>query len=313
MTPPTDPRSNMNTYATERENEVAELAVRDFSTEEPDEISPAGSPTWYFRGQNFIVALTSLRAGDSLTRGSDQDEEFVILLNDSAPDVLVTAQEDGIATSEHVTERALIVVPPGASTVTAQSDTEVVRLFDVRTSDVVARASNSASYATPHPRVAPLVPWPDPVDGHRLRIYLVDRVAKNPQRFGRIYRTSAFMVNFMEPQEGPRDTENLSPHHHDDFEQGSLALAGDWIHHVRTSWTPRQSQWREDRHDRVGSPSLAVIPPPTIHTSVAIGPGRNQLIDIFSPPRVDFSQQPGWVLNAEDYPAPASTSEESNR
>ncbi len=181
MTPPTDPRSNMNTYATERENEVAELAVRDFSTEEPDEISPAGSPTWYFRGgQNFIVALTSLRAGDSLTRGSDQDEEFVILLNDSAPDVLVTAQEDGIATSEHVTERALIVVPPGASTVTAQSDTEVVRLFDVRTSDVVARASNSASYATPHPRVAPLVPWPDPVDGHRLRIYLVDRVAKNP-------------------------------------------------------------------------------------------------------------------------------------
>ena len=62
--------------------------------------------------------------------------------------------------------------------------------------------------------------------------------------------------------------------------------------------------WREDEHAHVASPSLTVIPPPSTHTSRGMEAGLNQLIDIFSPPRADFSKQPGWVLNADDYPEP---------
>ncbi|MCT2582060.1 hypothetical protein [Actinophytocola gossypii] len=278
---------------------VAAPELADFYREEPQETTAAGSRTWLTRGQNFVLAYTSAVAGEEFVRTGQPDEYVVVLPHDESA-VQVTAA----GRTETVTGRAVIVVPPGDSTVTATADRDLVRLFTSRSEDLAARCGNADSYAEPHPHVAPFAAWPDPPAGFDLRVYPVADIPEEQGRFGRIFRCSTFMVNFLYPRVGPRDPSKLSPHHHDDFEQCSLAVGGEFVHHIRTPWTTDLADWREDVHHACGSPSVAVIPPPTVHTTQATGQGTNQLIDIFCPPRADFSAKPGWVLNAEEYPAP---------
>ena len=121
-------------------------------------------------------------------------------------------------------------------------------------------------------------------------------------RFGNIFRCSTVMVNVINPDPGARNPAKMSPHFHDDFEQLSLQIDGDYVHHIRTPWTTNLADWRGDEHQLCTAPALIVIPPPTMHTSQGVGDHRHQLIDIFCPPRVDFSLRPGWVLNHDDYP-----------
>lgn len=258
----------------------------------------ARGKTWYVRGQNFVVAYSEAVTGGVFERRG-QPDEYVLLLPDGETAVTVEAGGE----TRHITGHTITMVPPGDSRVTVTAGGRLIRLITTRSADVAALASNADVYAGPHPQIPPLTAWPEPVGGYAIRSYSLD-VPDEPGRFGKIWRCTTFMVNVFPPQHGPRDETRLSPHHHEDFEQCSLAVGGTYVHHLRWPWTANLHDWREDEHEECGTPSVCIIPPRVIHTSAAVDPGVNLLVDIFCPPRADFSAMEGWVLNAADYPQP---------
>lgn len=293
-----DPRARLASSAPSAPPErMAGAEYVRFAEHEATETDEHGK-TWLMRGQNFVLAYSEVGDGWRSSREA-QPDEFVLILPTRSTAAKIRAGAD-TATLDGF---GLAVVPPGQSEISISGTGQVIQLFTTRAEDLAARAINAESYAQPHPAVAPFEPWPSSPSGDQIRTYTLD-VPKTEGRFGRIFRCSTLMVNFLDPSDGPRDTSKMSPHAHDDFEQCSLAIEGDYRHHIRWPWTVDMANWREDDHEQCPAPSAAVIPPPAIHTSEATGPGVNQLIDIFCPPRRDFSAQPGWVLNADDYPLP---------
>lgn len=265
----------------------------------PPQIDDETGRTWLVRGANFVVAYTLAKPGAALER-KGQVDEYVLLIEAPEPRARVTAGGETVEVGgEHIA-----FVPPGDSRVELPDGGEVVRLFTTGAADLPVLCSNAETYAHGAPNIPPLVRWPDPPGGFKIRKYALN-VPAQEGRFGRIWRCTTFMVNVFEPA-APRDPNKLSPHHHDDFEQCSLAMGGSYVHHLRWPWTAKLAEWRDDEHVTCPAPSVAVIPAKAIHTSASIAPGDgNLLVDIFSPPRRDFSDMAGWVLNAEDYPAPA--------
>lgn len=268
-----------------------------FYETDPQEVSP-GLRTWYARGQNFVVAYSQAEPGAVLERRGQADE-YVLILQDRGKGAEIEANGERAVVEGH----SLVIVPPGDSRIVLPQGGRVVRLITVRAQDLAAKCSNAAAYAEPHPYIPPLESWPEPPAGYRIRAYSLD-VPAQEGRFGQIWRCTTFMVNVFAPV-GPRPLDQLSPHHHDDFEQCSLAIEGSFFHHLRWPWTANMADWREDEHEYCASPSIVVIPPRAIHTTAAHDdPGPNVLVDIFCPPRLDFSKMAGWVLNAGEYPMP---------
>jgi hypothetical protein len=257
----------------------------------------ANGKTWYTRGRNFLVAYTEAKPGAVFSRKGQVDEYMVLV-----PYVDTPVDASSGAQTEHTDGRAVIIMPPGDSSLTLEKGGIITRIFTVRSEDLVAKCSNPD--LAPYDAVPPLENWPAPPAGYKVRLYSLD-VPPQPGRLGRIWRCTTMMVNYPEGRPGARDLTKVSPHSHDDFEQCSLILAGRYKHHMRWPWSINAYTWKEDAHAEVLSPSVTFIPAQVIHTSTSHDEGLNQLIDLFSPPRKDFSKQPGWVLNADEYPMPA--------
>ena len=291
-----DPRAALSTSGGDGKPNAAfgSSTYAKFYDSEPQE-SNALSRDWYTRGQNFVVCYSEVEPGAVFER-KDQVDEYVLLLHDA--DMSATLEANGETTQ--VEGYSITMIPPGDSTITMKSAGFLVRLISTRSEDIAAKADNAQTYSGTHPQIPPLESWPEPASGWKIRSYSLD-VPDKEGRFGKIFRCTTFMVNVFPPQ-GPRDITKLSPHHHDDFEQCSLALKGYYMHHLRWPWIANQNEWRDDEHVKVLSPSVCVIPPLVVHTSAPSDPGANVLVDIFSPPREDFSDMEGWVLNAQDYP-----------
>lgn len=264
-------------------------ATRRYFPESP--AIPGARRQWLTRGANFFVAYAEVEAGTALER--DNPDEYFVYLSDGA--AIVTAGEATLA----IETGSVCIVPPGVSRILVTAPSRILRVFSRAATDLEPLAANAETYADGAPEVTPLKAWPAPIGGHGLKHY---RLADFADRKMKMFRSANLMINIFN-FDGPRDIDGLSPHHHDDFEQGSFAMTGDWIHSLRYPWSKKLSDWRDDEHLHIGSPSLLVIPATVIHTSRSVGQGDNQLVDIFSPPRRDFCEM-GLVCNADDYPMP---------
>jgi hypothetical protein len=268
--------------------------------EAPQKVDADGSRHWITRAANFVVVVTDAAKGAVLSRANNPDEYMLLL-----PEVEASVEASG----DRIEAKgdSLTIIPPGASRVTVGKAGTVVRVFSNKATDLAAAASNVAKYSDGAPEVAPLVSWPDPVGGFRIRHYAMKDFASpdpGPLKM-RLFRSTNLMINIFMPWPKRRDETRLSPHFHEDYEQMSLALQGSFVHHLRYPWGPDKTRWNEDEHEHYDSPSVLVIPPHVIHTTQDVGDGTTWLIDVFGPPRVDFSSKPGFVLNGDDYPMPA--------
>lgn len=199
--------------------------------------------------------------------------------------------------------RSVVLCPPASLSVEAEPGAGFAMIRPVE-GNLPEPAINNADYAVDDDEGILPLPAPSrrPAKGPTV-VRADDIVAPDDKPRLKILRGATLSISWIE-YEGIRDRTTLSPHSHPDFEQGSLALSGHFIHHLRTPWGRDANAWRDDEHLRVPSPSLCVIPPNIIHTTEGPHDEPHLLIDIFAPPRLDFLSK-GWISNASDFDEPA--------
>jgi hypothetical protein len=257
-----------------------------------------GNRHWLSRSQNVVIEWVEAGDGASPFPVASGHETMVLTFT-------AAAAIEGGGQRVRAAARSLCILPPGRFSIRAES-AGACAVFASTRGDLAGRqVLNEATYAQPDPRVALVgAPYRRRTAPDRIEVIALDAVAApadNPRL--KMFQSATLSINWVE-YAGPRDRTTLSPHSHPDFEQCSLAAAGDFVHHFRVNWARNANLWREDRHVRVPSPSVAVIPVHLVHTTEGIGAERHLLVDVFSPPRRDFIAK-GWVANARDYDPPA--------
>ncbi|MGE3924837.1 MAG: hypothetical protein AB7G13_18040 [Lautropia sp.] len=281
---------------------IRRARLADWSREAPQQIDAQGNPSWIVRAAHFVVvatAITGHRPVAALARDGDTEESMLIV----PPGVSVLVEAGG-ERAESVGD-TLFILPPGSSRARLRGDGMALQVLSHLARDVCALASNRSDYAGDCADVAPATRWPAPCGGYRLRTYPLARYGGGGN-MARVFRSTNLMVNVMSAYEAPRDPRALMPHAHADYEQITLCMAGRFVHHLRAPWLPDSTSWRDDEHLGVESPSALVIPPRLVHTTQAMDRGC-RLIDVFGPPRLDFSRVEGLVRNHQEYPMPEET------
>jgi hypothetical protein len=272
------------------------------------QIADSKVKTWITRGGNFAVVVSEVEPGAVLNRAGDPEEHMVIVPPNGPTLIISTRSETVEAKADSLT-----IVPPGASTIIARSKGLFAQIYSKASTDIMALASNAATYADGAPELAPPDLWPIPRGGYKLRHYPLGRYAKadGDRIQPRLFRSTNLMVNLFVPFKTRRETTGLSPHWHDDFEQASLTLSGEWVHHLRYNWGPDLATWIPDDHGEMTTPSIIIIPATVVHTSRDVGDHESALYDIFCPPRLDFARKKGFVLNEDEYPLPAMPADDT--
>lgn len=245
------------------------------------------------RGQNFFVQWLQ---GDGVAFAATSPHEMMLLLPEDGAEVRV-----GGGPLQSVPGRSICVLPAGEVNVRPADGGRAVLIASARPDQAAGAACNAGDYDVPDARIV------GSDAGYRrtrgvgeMQVIAIDDItppADKPRL--KMLQTDTLSINWVEYQDA-RDRSKLSPHSHADFEQGSLAIEGHFVHHLRVQWGADANAWRDDEHLEAGPASMIVVPVQLIHTTEGVGAGRHLLIDVFSPPRHDFIGK-GWVANAADY------------
>jgi hypothetical protein len=247
---------------------------------------------------NGARLLTFVR--DQPTRQIARSNNFALEWVANSPRVIASHQETivifpdgegrvhGAAEIADAPKPSIVIVPPGRHEISAHGAALIL-------------STDEHPIAQRDARVAPIAPAFARIRGEgRIHVYPFAEIPlpKDNPRI-RFVQSATMSVNIV-MYTGERGRKALSPHAHADIEQGSLALSGNFVHHLRAPWGTDADAWCEDVHQKAGPDSMILIPPTLVHTSEGVGDGEHILLDIFAPPRRDFRAR-GWFANADDY------------